>query len=616
LEQLPEYAGGSAAAAKESAPEPTPAAATAEPAAPARKRGRPPKRKAEPDEDESAAAPVPVEQPATSRQRASSAASSAAPVAAEDAESTVSGATAASRKSKKSKLSQAASKKASLAPAESNVEEEQEAAPRDKITKRGRRPKRVTTSSELPSSPAAAARESLTAAAPAARAPSRRTSANAAQQPYPAPTAAAPPSPPRAAARPSMSARKRWSHAPVNILGTVVEPPPAVLAHASRLSQRWAMPQTHSPPALSFAQRSSPEVGSGGRGSGHGPTARASPALQEQYRAAHSRPSTVSPSRARALVETARASLSSPPPISNSTQRTAYSSAYSPSPAARLSSLPSPGLVLQPSPPAPLSSARINGPAEVASRLSFSQFSPEKVAAAAAASSHRANLSPVRKLPQTLFKSDAYHAPAGGAAAVAGSKRPMTATAAAKSKQPAPSSRVPGAGAPSGSPPASSRFSLAATAGPGQLFSQNARANRLGVPTPAAGGPRGSPSAAASLNRKSLAATASASSLASLGRPGTAAAAAARPKFDLQESLSKPLGWNLKKGSVKQVEGAAVTSRAPAASTGAHTSRMAARVAELRSTQVPSTKPAQQVAQQAHSQAARNSKLQQAREKL
>ena len=145
---------------------------------------------------------------------------------------------------------------------------------RDRVTKRGRRPKRVTVG-EADAPPAvepdalrtpprdapaaAAASRNSTHSEKATSSPPQRLAQQSqsqlqsqAQPPSPSPIRSA------AAPRPSMgvSARKRWSHATVELFGTVLAPPASVLAAAppaaaaaaatsavaSRPSSKWQAP--------------------------------------------------------------------------------------------------------------------------------------------------------------------------------------------------------------------------------------------------------------------------------------------------------------------------------------------------------------------------------------
>lgn len=517
------------------------------------------------------------------------------------------------------------------------------AAGRDRVTKRGRRPKRVTVSEAdtlptggleaLPTSPrdapaAAAASRTSTRNDKATSSPPQQHHAPQSQSQLQSRVDDPSPSPIRSAAapRPSMgvSARKRWSHATVELFGTVLAPPASVLAAAppvaaaaaattpavaSRPSSKWQAPLAQIAEPAHRRSRSKFEFGSGGSGS-HGPTSLAPDNIREHYAAqhSHSRAHNTSPSRAGLLMAAAARAQASPPASGSSAS--AYRSAYSPSPAraSALARLPTPssaGIPPLPSPPAPLISARTNGPAEVASRLSFSQFSPEKVAAAAAAagSATRQIPSPSKKLPQTLFTSAAYHAhaqplssPTTAAGSLAAGAR-KTGAAAAKAR---PAGTATGAG-----------VGLSATAGPGTLFSREARSGRVG-----AAAPRGSPAAAGSqMGRKSFSATAGPLSLAGMAGAG-AATVPDRPKFDLQASLQRPVGWKLKTGSLRQGQAAtAAAAAAAAAPAAAAVSSNPSRTTQLKAREFASTKPAQRAAQEKQQQVARQARIQQARDR-
>jgi hypothetical protein len=119
------------------------------------------------------------------------------------------------------------------------------------------------------------------------------------------------------------------------------------------------------------------------------------------------------------------------------------------------------------------------------------------------------------------------------------------------------------------------------------------------------------------MGRKSFSATAGPLSLAGMAGAG-AATAADRPKFDLQASLQRPVGWKLKTGSLRQGQAAtAIAAAAAAAPTAAAAavSSNPSRTTQLKAREFASTKPAQRAAQEKQQQAARQSRLHQARQK-
>ena len=539
-----------------------------------------------------------------------------------------------------------------------------------RVTKRGRRPKRVTDgesdavmndsatnggASRRPSqvNAVSAAVESATAASadstsnrrrtrsqsPATRA---RTDENADAAPAAASSSSISPvpnlpSPTSTRPRPSMgpSNRKRWSRLPVELFGSVVAPPTtsATIATPSISSQpesqsdvRSESPSESAPSQPLFSTKARASMG-GLRRADFAARRSLIPAAIPGSANSQADDSIISPKRSgRAMLAAARR-------ISESKQTSASPSTHHTPITDPLTLLSSPIPDLSDSSSGPIISARNKD--QTAARLSFTRFpgpgeetivpgafDPTRVDAFTTG----VNRSTSNASSNTGKVTRANQRGARAVAVASSKKRPTNNTRATT-----PTTTVtPPTSTPTPEP------ALVQTSAPPTLFSTKARTQRMGAtkkPTAATAATTNSSNTAApaattsshlpmsSPTRPSVAPSKAAPS----GSPSASASSStgaltARAKFDLAASLQRPVGWQMKKGAVKPLPPilptAAITSTASSTSTSQSSvvpSSKPSRQTQLKAKEFTSTNPLRSKALQQRSQAARLNKINQAR---